>query len=399
MRILVGWDSAEEAQLIEAYLSVDDSHVTLLTTVDELLNAVQDDAAWDIVLLSTSEEAFGVKQRRFEVFEKIRRTLPDCPVVGACKSDDIFQVARFITRGMRTYVIRDEPGDYLFLLKVTLDNVVAGVAAERDQLLAAKLRDEIESVRKLQESILPVDLQGPPNYDITARYEPSQIRVLGGRPVTLAGGDYYDVFGLDDDRIVLLVGDASGHGMKACMSIMTMHTLVRMMRTREFADTASFVSEINRWLCGQSIVSEGGGFITLLYGVLDTAREEFVWTSAGHPIPILQDLDTNEVKLVGSMDDGGLPLAIIPDAEYEIRRSPVPPNSRLLICSDGMEEAFFDDNDSHQQFGIEGIMQVLKDTRDASLSEAVAALFETSSAFTKGAGRHDDTTVILVERR
>ncbi len=44
--------------------------------------------------------------------------------------------------------------------------------------------------------------------------------------MTLAGGDYYDAFA-HGDNIVVLVGDASGHGMKACMSIMTMHTLIR----------------------------------------------------------------------------------------------------------------------------------------------------------------------------
>jgi phosphoserine phosphatase RsbU/P len=67
-----------------------------------------------------------------------------------------------------------------------------------------------------------------------ARYESSQIRVLGDRPVVMAGGDYYDVFSFDDGQVVLVLGDAAGHGVKACMSIMTMHTLISMIRDRRF---------------------------------------------------------------------------------------------------------------------------------------------------------------------
>src|SRR4029079_799686 len=132
----------------------------------------------------------------------------------------------------------------------------------------------------------------PAGYHMCARYEPSQIRVLGGRPVTMAGGDYYDVFRLDRNNMVLLVGDASGHGMKAAMSIMVMHTLVRMIRTHRYQNTAAFVQEINNQLCQHSVVNEEGGFITLCYGLLQLDTNELQWTSAGHPIPLVQDLST-----------------------------------------------------------------------------------------------------------
>lgn len=397
MKILVGWDNAEEADLIETYLAIDgvDGDTTVKTSAAELLEAAAQSNEWDVVLMTTSDSDGSL---RLEVFEEIRTRLPDCPVVGACRNDDVYRVAQFLTGGMRNYIIRDLSGDYMFLLKVTLDNAVAAVKAERDQVLAAQLRSEVESVRKLQESILPSKIKGPDGYQISAQYEPSQIKVIGGRAVTLAGGDYYDVFAIDESHLVLLVGDASGHGMKACMSIMTMHSMVRMMRSREFTTTATFVGEINDWLCGQEIVHEGGGFITLLYGVLNTDSGEFVWTSAGHPFPILQDLTTNEVSLLGTEDDGGLPLAIMPNADYEVCTSHVPENSRLLICSDGLEEAIDGKNEEHRQFGVEGIMQTMKDTRDVSLKEALAQQFDDSNAFTQGTGRHDDTTVILLER-
>ena len=74
----------------------------------------------------------------------------------------------------------------------------------------------------MQESLIPPEIQCPDGYQIRARYESAQIQVLGGHPVILAGGDYYDVVRIAEDTIVVVVGDASGHGMRACMSIMIM---------------------------------------------------------------------------------------------------------------------------------------------------------------------------------
>jgi len=299
---------------------------------------------------------------------------------------------------MRMYLIRDSGGDFIFMIQTILESTVQSVRAEREQFIAEKLREEIESVRKLQESIIPQDLDCPEGFNVSARYESSQIRVMGGQPVTLAGGDYYDVFRLDENSMVVLVGDASGHGMKACMSIMTMHTLVSMIRTQAYEDTAGFVADVNRRLCAHSVVSGEGGFITLLYGILRTDTNEFQWTSAGHPIPMLQNLADGSVEPLGTLDDGGLPLGVIDDAEYDVHTSVIPPGSRLLVYTDGLEEAFPYGNRDHDQYGIEGIVRTMQTTRDQSNKHALQALFDESTAYTLGAGRHDDTSVVLVER-
>src|SRR5262249_17943604 len=158
----------------------------------------------------------------------------------------------------------------------------------------------MEGVRKLQEAIIPRALPMPPGYRIAACYEPSQVRVVGDRPVVMAGGDYYDVFRPDARTLVVLLGDASGHGLKACMAIRTMHTLIRMIPGDHFRDTAAFVTEINKRLCENSIVQSEGGFITLFYAAIDTQTHTMRWASAGHPLPLLQRLDTGGVEPIGS---------------------------------------------------------------------------------------------------
>jgi serine phosphatase RsbU (regulator of sigma subunit) len=303
-----------------------------------------------------------------------------------------------MTHGLRAYLIRDAAGDFVFMLRSILESTVDSVRAERERIVAERLRQEVESVRRLQESIIPNDLVSPDGYHLVARYESSQIQVLGGQPVVLAGGDYYDAFMLDDETLVLLLGDASGHGMKACMSIMTMHTLIRTMRNEGYRDTAAFVAEVNRRLCEQDIVHDEGGFITLLFAILRADSHEFQWTSAGHPSPLLHELEEDRIRPLGTVDDGGLPLAIVPDAEYDAHVATIPPNSRLLLYTDGLEEAFPGEKAIHREFGRAGAARVLQACRAQSLEETLQALFDESHAFTDGAGRHDDTSVVLLER-
>ena len=335
----------------------------------------------------------------FETFKKIKRNWPDLPIVGACQTGDVYRVVRFMTNGMSAYAIRDEQGDYMFMLLAVLESAVEAVRAMRDQQVAEKLREEVQSVRKLQESMIPAQIDAPEGCTIVARYEPSQIRVAGGRVVTMAGGDYYDVFTLGDNHIVLLVGDASGHGMKAAMSIMVMHTLVRMIRTQRYKNTAEFVQEINNQLCQHSVVNEEGGFITLCYGLLQLDTNELQWTSAGHPIPLVQNMVTNEIQAVEVDTAAGLPLAIYPDIEYDTFTYKLPEKYRLLFYTDGLQEAFPDNKPTKTgEFGVDGIIRTLDSRSGATVQEALQSLFDDSEAYTEGSGRHDDTSVVLLER-
>jgi len=395
MKLLVGWDQASEAELISLYLSASGNDVSIADSAGELERLATDGTTWDAVLMPTR---FPDWDRGYEAFLKIQQAMPDCPVIGACHSEELFRIARFLMQGMRTYVLRDRSQDFVFLLQMTVESVVQAVQAERERKVSERLREEIESVRMLQESIIPRNLHAPDGYSICAGYEPAQIRILGGQPVAMAGGDYYDVFTLDENDAVVLVGDASGHGMKACMSIMTMHTLVRMIRGNHYRHASAFVAEVNRLLSEHTIVSGSGGFITLLYGILVGNKNEFQWSSAGHPAPLLHDLESNQVAPLPGEDVGGMPLGIAADETYSQCVSVIPRQSRLLLYTDGLIEAFAEGPNGHREFGLEGVVETLKRCRNKTLDDTRHELFAASHQFTGGAGRHDDTSVVILER-
>jgi serine phosphatase RsbU (regulator of sigma subunit) len=342
---------------------------------------------------------FPSQQDCFALFQRARRERPDTPIVGAWFQGELSHIAKFILAGLHSYMLRDSSGEFIMLLTTVLEAAHQSVLAHRARLLADKLREEVESVRQLQESVIPASLPQMHGYKIVARYEPSEIRVLGDRPVVMAGGDYYDAFRVRDNTLILMLGDAAGHGVRACMSIMTMHTLIGMIRDQTYPNTAEFVTEVNRRLCRSTVVSgDSGGFITLLYGSLNTDLHKLQWTSAGHPIPLIQDLATNEVRPLGLAEQCGLPLVVAEDWEYPAVEVDIPLGSRVLLYSDGLEEAFPNDNERHRQFGLAGITRTLQETAHLPLEEVLSELFAASNRATCGSGRMDDTSVMLLER-
>jgi sigma-B regulation protein RsbU (phosphoserine phosphatase) len=393
VRVLVGWDDEEEIDLLTMYLEAGGSEVRVTRTPEELLGAFQSEP-FDVVLLPIS---FPDDTRSFEAFIEIRKLNHDLPVMVAARPGEIYPLSRFIGQGVQAHVYRDPAKEYLFLLQTLLESALAARQAEQARLLAEKLRNEVDSVRKLQESMIPREMSAPAGYQIVARYEPSQIQVSGGQPVVLAGGDYYYAFQLGANRLVFLVGDASGHGIKACMAIMGMHTLISLLQDNLYSDPHDFVRHINRRLCNQNLVQDQEGFITLIYGVLQDGV--LSWTSAGHCMPMLQSLETGEIVEVGDPTrDGGLPVGIYEEAEYETVHTNFPPGHRLVIYTDGIVEAMAAGSE-HQQFGTEGIRRTLTACRERPLTETLDELFRESQEFTSGQGRHDDTSVLLLERR
>jgi serine phosphatase RsbU (regulator of sigma subunit) len=394
MRFLVGWDDRSQVELILTFLNIECSTIACCDAAS--FEQAAKGERFDAILLALN---FPTTEASFALFQRLMQWQRDVPVVGAWHRGEVHHIAKFLLAGLHAHLQRDEQGEFVLLLSTMLEAAVAGARSRRAELTAEKLREEVASVRQLQESVIPRQLPAVEGYALSARYEPSQIRVIGDRPVVMAGGDYYNAFRLSPDHVSLILGDAAGHGVRACMSIMTMHTLITMIQDRRYPTTAEFVGEVNRRLSCDSIVSgEQGGFITLLFGHLDTQQHRLQWTSAGHPVPLLQRLDTGEITAVGNGDETGLALAISGDWEYTLSEVDLPPHSRLLLYTDGLDEAYGDVDGKHVAYGLEGIKRTLRQCADRTVDETVEALFVASNEVTQGEGRLDDTTVVLLER-
>lgn len=167
MKIFVAWDDLEQIDLMSLYLSNEENELFTTTDAEEGFAAFSGTAGWEVAVLSVRLPDIDTG---YNLFKRIRTLRPEVPVICGCNSEDIYRLARFMVGGMKSYMLRDKNGDFLFLLSAMLESVVEWVRAEREQTIAGKLREEVESVRKIQETIIPKDVVPP--------------RVTGWWPVT-----------------------------------------------------------------------------------------------------------------------------------------------------------------------------------------------------------------------
>ena len=130
MRILAAWDDKVEAELISAYLGVDENDVTMTTTPADFRSAIESGRPIDIVLMTIG---LPDSESAFELFTLLRQRYPESPVVGACSPSDVFRVVRFMANGMSSYLTRDERGDYMFLMQAVMESTLDAVRTAREK--------------------------------------------------------------------------------------------------------------------------------------------------------------------------------------------------------------------------------------------------------------------------
>ena len=107
MRILVGWDTPSEAELLSLFLATGDNEAYVGMTADDV-TARAAAAPWDVVLLALTFP--GAAPESFAFYEKMQRAYPDTPIVVACRQTEMLHLPRYLTHGLRFYLVRDERG-------------------------------------------------------------------------------------------------------------------------------------------------------------------------------------------------------------------------------------------------------------------------------------------------
>jgi serine phosphatase RsbU (regulator of sigma subunit) len=157
------------------------------------------------------------------------------------------------------------------------------------------------------------------------------------RPAGWVSGDIYDVARLDETHVGFYVVDAVGHGMPAALLTMfikkSLQTKHIVGHSYEIVPPNESLAELNDDICSQNLSS--CQFCTAIYCVLDTETMELSYARAGHPEAILLRGD-GSVETIGA--DGAL-LGIFPEAEFECRTVQLHEGDRVVLYTDGVEDA------------------------------------------------------------
>jgi phosphoserine phosphatase RsbU/P len=239
-----------------------------------------------------------------------------------------------------------------------------------------RLEQEIEIAREIQRALLPRRLRNFPHLDA------SGINI----PCLSIGGDYFDVFAVDDGRTAFLIADVAGKGHGAAL-------LAAMLRGALLgitigSDPAHVIGHINRFLCEHPEVER---YATVFLGILSSDGQiEFV--NAGHPSPML----LRRGQLLEPFTEGSFPVGMMPEATYPAARVQLEPEDTLVLYSDGVTEAM---NPGQQLFGAARLREVLLGKHDVPLDSLQNVVLESVQSFVRGAGQADDITLLLVRYR
>ncbi len=258
----------------------------------------------------------------------------------------------------------------------------AGVALERARLLEEflakrRLENEMELAREIQQGLLPEDAPAMEGLDLAGWSRPSEY----------AGGDFYDLFPWGDGRLGMMLGDAVGHGVGPALLAAEVRALVRALAIHE-THPERVLEHANRLLARD--VAEGR-FVTLALARLDAAGGAIRYASGGQgPVLVLRSGGRHEQ--IGAT---GLPLGILPDAEYTcLPDLALEPGEALLFLSDGI----FECETRYGELGLERVAE----TAVAHSGGPAAALLKALEALTEEVsttGRFRDDRTAVVARR
>ncbi|MGB2677160.1 MAG: SpoIIE family protein phosphatase [Candidatus Acidiferrum sp.] len=239
-----------------------------------------------------------------------------------------------------------------------------------------RLEQEINIARDIQQALLPKNFKDYPH-----------LAVLGVNfPCSSVGGDYFDVFPLDDKRTAFLLADVSGKGLGAALLTTMLQGALSGMTLG--TDPARTFNHVNRFLCDHA---EVGRYATMFFGILDeTGKLEFI--NAGHPSPILM----RQGRAEEAFTEGSFPVGLVPEAEFATATLQLEPNDTLFLFSDGVTEAMDPDE---QLYGVPRLVGVLEGKTDLPLDEIQKTVLESVENFARGARQADDLTMLVVRFR
>jgi len=207
------------------------------------------------------------------------------------------------------------------------------------------------------------------------------------RPAKTVGGDFYDFVQLDKGRVGLLIGDVSGKGIPAALTMAQLLSRFRMC-ARDLTSPTEVIRVLNDDLV---IRSKHGMFCTVCYAILDLSTGIVVCANAGHPPPV----HINMAGVPQCFDlASGPPLGISANAQWEDAKRHMTPGDVLLLYTDGIVEARTPEK--KEEFDIEGLCRVLKDQQGRPPKDLVEYVNGHVSEHCRPALPHDDCTMIAV---
>ena len=268
--------------------------------------------------------------------------------------------------------------DLEITIKKTMEEIVLARLSmeEHDQLLF--IQQDLQTAHEIQQAILPKVFPPYPDrtdFDIYAS-------MVAAREV---GGDFFDFFMIDNDRVGFVIGDVSGKGVPAAIFMAVSRTLIRATGLKGIP-TAECMHYVNNLLCNESVSCM---FVTVFYGILNTQNGELEYVNAGHNPPYILTGEGNRLMEM----TGGAILGCIENYHYNSKKITLAPGDRLFLYTDGVTEAF---TKNYEAYGDQRLALFLEENKEFSIEELVKGLLNEVNNHSMGTPQSDDITLLSI---
>jgi sigma-B regulation protein RsbU (phosphoserine phosphatase) len=258
-------------------------------------------------------------------------------------------------------------------LMVYIENLNS-VTAEKERIGA-----ELNIATKIQASMLPRIFPAFPDreeFDVYASMLPAKE----------VGGDFYDFFLIEENKLVILIADVSGKGVPAALFMVIAKTLIKNNAQNGLCPQDVF-STVNNLLC---VNNEEGMFVTAFMGFLDISTGKFSCVNAGHNPPLIRQGDRFEwLKIKRGLFLGGMENVSYKQEELELKSGDM-----VYLYTDGITEAM---NPQREQFTESRLLDAADLYKDCGLKEFTVSIKEKIDEFAEDAEQADDITMLVLK--
>ena len=258
-----------------------------------------------------------------------------------------------------------------------------------------RLEFEMQSARQVQLSLLPREIPTIPDYEIAASL----------KTATEVGGDFYDLFRLDEHRFLFTIGDVSGKGSSAAFYMAQFMSLVRYSQQFTF-EPDEICSRLNYYFAHS--ITDSQIFVTAIIGILNTKNNTLNFVRAGHTEPIFVPADQTKNIIIPPTKGIGIGLTKSTSTfSKSLNKNELFINKgdTIIFYTDGVIEASrhshdesIESNEPSDMYGEARLKNLIKQNRGQNPTKLIKELDMDIESFYAGHPRVDDHTILIIQR-
>jgi serine phosphatase RsbU (regulator of sigma subunit) len=254
-----------------------------------------------------------------------------------------------------------------------------------------QMEEDLKMAGELQMALLPQDFPTMPRGVLPAESAISFSSFY--YPMGAVSGDFFTVNRLSDTTVAVFIADVMGHGIRAALITAMVSALVEKFSAAA-ANPAAMLTKMNRSLFTILKHVEGALFVTGFYLVVDTARSRILFANAAHPDPLLLHRLRGNLESISAKGNGGPPLGLLDDAQYQNCECPVAEDDFIMLFTDGLFEVAAPGDDIYSR---ERLMAAVCKRVSLPSARMLTELLGEIRQFSKGIEFSDDVCLVTMD--